>query len=232
MTEREKIFTRIRDALKTQAPMPGHHDGAGKTHAISEARNAIAGAKQWLPDPGADSAEWLAQFEKLSAELKTTVHICASEADAHAKLREIAVADGWKSVAAHQHPLVSPAVAALPLPLLDTTNGYDANAMAKCDVGITACDALVAQTGSIFLTNRTGGGRALSVLPPHHVVIAHREQLVPDLPSAFELMTRIYGPANWPSMSTLITGPSRTGDIERILVLGAHGPRKLTVLLV
>ena len=232
MTEREKIFARIRDALKTQAPMPGHHDETHKPHAISEARNAIAGARQWLPDPGTDSAAWLEQFQKLSAELKTVVHLCNDEADVHAKLRELALAEGWRKIAAHRHPLISPAATAIALPVLDTDGGYDANEMAQCDVGITACDALVAQTGSIFLTTRSAGGRALSVLPPHHVVIAHRDQLVPDLPSAFELMTRIYGENQWPSMSTLITGPSRTGDIERILVLGAHGPRKLTVYLI
>jgi L-lactate dehydrogenase complex protein LldG len=98
-------------------------------------------------------------------------------------------------------------------------------------VGITACDALIAQTGSILLTTRSAGGRALSVLPPHHVVVARADQLVPDLPAAFDLLCAIYG-TNYPSFATFITGPSRTGDIERILVLGAHGPRNLTVILI
>jgi len=88
----------------------------------------------------------------------------------------------------------------------------------------------VAQTGSVILTARTGGGRALSVLPPHHVVIARREQLLPDLPAAYEFVQQRHG-AEWPSLTTLITGPSRTGDIERIIILGAHGPKKLTVVL-
>jgi len=60
---------------------------------------------------------------------------------------------------------------------------------------------------------------------------ARREQLLRDLPAAFQLLKSKYG-SNYPSMMSLITGPSRTGDIERILVLGAHGPKKLTVLLV
>jgi L-lactate dehydrogenase complex protein LldG len=67
------------------------------------------------------------------------------------------------------------------------------------------------------------------VLPPHHVVLARREQLVPDLPAAFALVKSKHGAA-YPSMISFITGPSRTGDIERILVLGAHGPKKLTIL--
>jgi L-lactate dehydrogenase complex protein LldG len=52
-----------------------------------------------------------------------------------------------------------------------------------------------------------------------------------DLPAAFELLKKKYG-ANYPSMLSFITGPSRTGDIERILVLGAHGPKKLTIFCV
>jgi L-lactate dehydrogenase complex protein LldG len=90
---------------------------------------------------------------------------------------------------------------------------------------------LVAQTGSVLITSRSAGGRALSILPPHHVVIAQREQLVADLPAAFEALRQKYG-KNPPGMISFVTGPSRTGDIERILVLGAHGPKKLTIFLV
>lgn len=75
------------------------------------------------------------------------------------------------------------------------------------------------------------GGHILSVLPPHHVVLARLDQLLPDLPLAFELLESKYGP-NYPSLMGFITGPSRTDDIERILVLGAYGPKKLTVIMV
>jgi L-lactate dehydrogenase complex protein LldG len=88
----------------------------------------------------------------------------------------------------------------------------------------------VAQTGTEVETNRSAGGGALSVLPPHHVVLARREQFVRDLPAALALVKQRYAPT-FPSMISFVTGPSRTGDIERILVLGAHGPKKLTVLV-
>jgi L-lactate dehydrogenase complex protein LldG len=119
----------------------------------------------------------------------------------------------------------------LGLPTLTVDGGYDVHALERCDVGITECDALVAQTGTLVVNSRTSGGRALSVLPPHHLVIARRDQLMADLPAAFEAIQAKYAP-DFPSMISLVTGPSRTGDIERILVLGAHGPKKLTVVLV
>jgi len=81
-----------------------------------------------------------------------------------------------------------------------------------------------------LVTAWNAGGRGLSVLPPHHVVLAESCQLVSDLSEAFEVMEKIYG-SNYPSSMSFITGPSRTADIEQQLVLGAHGPKKLTILM-
>jgi L-lactate utilization protein LutC len=105
----------------------------------------------------------------------------------------------------------------------------DGNATARiADLGVTGCDCLIAQTGSIFVTTRSAGGRALSVLPPAHLVVARRDQLVPDLAAAFVLMRERYD-GHWPSSLALISGPSRTADIEKILVMGAHGPKRVVV---
>ena len=134
-------------------------------------------------------------------------------------------------MASHRGEISDLACQALGLPVLLTDRGYDVQMLEQCDVGITECDALIAQTGGVLVTNRSAGGRALSVLPPHHVVLARREQLTADLPAAFALLQQKYAP-DFPSMISFITGPSRTGDIERILVLGAHGPRKLTIFCV
>jgi L-lactate dehydrogenase complex protein LldG len=100
--------------------------------------------------------------------------------------------------------------------------------MASFDVGITAADCLVARTGSVVLRCTSTGGRRLSVLPAHHIVLARKEQLVASLEDA---LPSIQKDTDW-SFATLITGPSRTADIEKILVLGAHGPKRLTVILI
>ena len=99
----------------------------------------------------------------------------------------------------------------------------------KAELGITACEALVARTGSIMVTNGEHTGRRLSVYPPVHVVIAYTSQLVMDLKDGFDLIKKKY--AIMPSMISTITGPSRTADIEKTLVLGAHGPKQLYLLL-
>jgi L-lactate dehydrogenase complex protein LldG len=98
----------------------------------------------------------------------------------------------------------------------------------ECDLGVTGCDCLVAQTGSIIVSTLSAGGRTLSVLPPTHLVIARREQIVPDLASGMALLRKRHD-KHWPSALSVITGPSRTADIEKILVVGAHGPKRLAL---
>jgi len=231
MTEREKIFGRIREALAVQAPMPGNHDRDGAPHHPISKGVPGAHAREWLPSVGDSFEEQLARFRANVADLKATFYL-ANDRDELAKLLlELGNVEGWKKVAAHRGELTDAACRTLALPVCRTDQPYDAGELEACDAGITECDALIAQTGSVLVTSRISGGRALSVLPPHHVVIARREQLLRDLPAAFELLKKKYV-AGYPSMISFVTGPSRTGDIERILVLGAHGPKKLTIFCV
>lgn len=95
--------------------------------------------------------------------------------------------------------------------------------------GVTLAEALVARTGSVLISAKDGG-RAASVLPPLHIVYAQISQLVNDIGQAFE-RALVSGKLRDVSMLSLITGPSRTSDIEKMLVMGAHGPRRVVVLL-
>ena len=228
MTEREKIFARIREALTVQAPVPGHH-GAG-SHAPATAAPSTH-AREWLPPVGDSFEDQLARFRANAVDLKATFYLANNREELAKLLLELRDVEGWKKVGSHGGELTDAACKTLALPVCRTDQPFNATELEACDAGITECDALVAQTGSVLVTNRSAGGRALSVLPPHHVVIARREQLLRDLPAAFELLKKKYS-ANYPSMISFITGPSRTGDIERILVLGAHGPKKLTIFCV
>lgn len=99
------------------------------------------------------------------------------------------------------------------------------------DAGITTCEALVARNGSVIVSNGNASGRRLSIYPPVHIVIAYASQLVMDIRHGLSKMKEKYG-TQWPTMVSTITGPSRTADIEKMLVLGAHGPKELYVFLI
>lgn len=217
MSERANIFARIREALTVQAHA---HHGSGLP--------TTAEHRLVMPPVGATSDEQFALFARNASDLKATFKRVKDAGELTAELHALRDAEKWQRVATHQGPLAQSQTATLGLPTLVTDDGYDKHELEQCDVGISECDALVAQTGSVVITSRSAGGRALSCLPPHHVVIARGEQLVADLPAALALIQQKYG-ADYPSMISFITGPSRTGDIERILVLGAHGPKRLTI---
>ena len=82
-----------------------------------------------------------------------------------------------------------------------------------------------------MVSSAHASGRRMNVLPEFHLVYARASQLVPDLKDALLGMKKRYG-QDLPSMINLITGPSRTADIEKTLVMGAHGPKELYVFLV
>jgi L-lactate dehydrogenase complex protein LldG len=226
VTEKDLILGRIREALRVAAPAPGNHGAVphqfSKDHSSSDAR-------QWLPAVGETFEERLALFGRNASDLKAEFHLVDGLSEACKLALNLRDVEGWRHIATHAGGLTDAFCNGLGLPICRTDQPYDVVALEKCDAGITECDALIAQTGSVLLTSRSAGGRAVSVLPPHHVVLAKREQLLADLSEGFALLKKKYA-SNYPSFITFITGPSRTGDIERVLVLGAHGPKKLTII--
>jgi L-lactate dehydrogenase complex protein LldG len=103
--------------------------------------------------------------------------------------------------------------------------------LAQCDVSITGCEYLVARTGSIVLSAAQDSGRSTSVYAPIHICIAWSHQLVPDIKDALQGMRDKYGD-KLPSQIVFATGPSRTADIEKTLVVGVHGPKEVYLFLV
>lgn len=97
-------------------------------------------------------------------------------------------------------------------------------------VGMTGCEALIARLGSIMVSSGQMAGRQIFVYPDVHIVLANASQLVPDIKDALIRIRKKYD-NRMPSMLTMITGPSRTADIEKTLVMGAHGPKELFVFL-
>ncbi|MBW6460548.1 MAG: lactate utilization protein [Bacteroidales bacterium] len=106
----------------------------------------------------------------------------------------------------------------------------DQESFMQAYVAMTGCEFLVARLGSVMVSTMQLAGRRIFVYPEIHIVLANTSQLVRDIKDALIRMKKKYE-QRMPSMITLITGPSRTADIEKTLVMGAHGPRELYVFL-
>ena len=223
MTNREIILGRIREALKVAAPHPGLHNGTAGLFQPSGT------PQRWLPLVGQTLEEQSEQFCRNAEALKAEFHTCASVSEAIQHVKKLAADGAWKKIGRHRGELTDAVARELGLAEVKTDGGYAVDDLESCDAGLTECEALVAQTGSVLVSAPGAGGRALSVLPPHHVVLARRNQMTPDLGAALRRVQEKFK-GQFPSFLSFISGPSRTGDIERILVLGAHGPKKLTIL--
>ena len=100
---------------------------------------------------------------------------------------------------------------------------------ATADVGITSADYALADTGTLVMLASPREARLISLLPPAHIAVVPRERILTGLDELFSLLPN---PAELTSSMVLITGPSRTADIEQILVRGVHGPGILSAVVV
>ncbi len=149
---------------------------------------------------------------------------CETEEEACRSLKQLAMEHDWKSLLVWEQPILD-LLQSIGVPGLKAGRQQ----VHQADVGITGCECLIARTGTIVLSSACG--RAASVFPPVHVVIAYAHQTVYDFRDAWQRIATRYD-QRLPSMISFATGPSRTADIEKTLVLGAHGPREVYVLFV
>jgi L-lactate dehydrogenase complex protein LldG len=114
---------------------------------------------------------------------------------------------------------------ALPDPILGDA---PRDAQAAADVGVTGCDGAIAETGTLALLSGTGKSRAVSLLPPTHLALVRRGDVMLTMAEFFRVQADRRAAA---ASCTFVTGPSRTADIELTLTLGVHGPGKVMVVL-
>ncbi len=224
MSARDTILSRVRRALERPAA------AAVRRRTDTPPDDLVATARAALPRVPHDFEGRCQLFAERAASLRATFVRVPTRAALVERVQTMAREAAWQRVATHEDELNRAACMATGAEVMTVCADYDRGRLAACDAGVSRCEALIAQTGSVLVSTASSGGRALSVLPPHHVVLATREQLVGDLFDGYACIGRKYGD-DWPSLISLITGPSRTGDIERTLVLGAHGPRELTIIL-
>ena len=104
--------------------------------------------------------------------------------------------------------------------------------MANADLGITGVDYAIAETGTCVIVPAPGSSRLVSLLPPVHIALIERGQVLPSLDELFTLRRRDFVNGELGSYMNLITGPSRTADIEYKLVTGVHGPGEVHMVLI
>jgi L-lactate dehydrogenase complex protein LldG len=204
-TSKEKLLKKIRKALleKRDNPYPNLED---------------------LPmyEPNEELLEVLfaEQFTNVAGQFV----FCEDEIQFIESLLTLAEERKWHKIYCWE-PALQEVLARYEYPFFETDKDFE-----QAQVGFTLCEALIARNGSILVSNANMAGRRLSIYPPVHIVLAYTSQLVTDLKDGFKVIKTKYG-HQLPSMITTITGPSRTSDIEKTLVLGAHGPKELFVFL-
>ena len=100
------------------------------------------------------------------------------------------------------------------------------------EVGITGVDFAVAETGTVVMEPRAGSSRLVSLTPEVHIAVMTPESIIPSLDELFALTRDRYLSGEHRGMINLITGPSRTADIEANLIIGVHGPREVHLVIV
>lgn len=149
-----------------------------------------------------------------------------SEAEFAECLRQLAPENGWEPIWCTQ-PEMQGLLDRYNIPYTESKEREPKRKL----VSLTGCECLVAQTGSIILSDSLTKTREAYAMPDILLVYATTEQIVPGMRTAFQTMKRKYA-KNRPSQMTIITGPSRSTDIEQTLVIGASGIRQVAVFLV
>jgi L-lactate dehydrogenase complex protein LldG len=187
--------------------------------------------KTSFPKHKHDSSQYLGEFDDLPemefarnlVQVRGKFAYCANQKELVLALRILYHEEQWESILCTE-PMIRELIDRVGIP-------YQPNLLpiAEIEAAITGCEFLIARTGSIMVSSAQGSGRRVYGHAPVHVVIARTSQLVNEIEDALGSIKGKYG--SMPSQVSLLTGPSRTADIEKTLVLGAHGPRSLYVFL-
>lgn len=202
---KENILKKIRKALSHPAPIP---------FPSSEGSQSV-----YHPAPEELEILFAEEFNKLQGRFV----FCVNRQELAFQLNSLIRKQDWQKIFCQEEPVLQ--MSGLQMTERLTTD------LSACDIAITGCEALVARTGTIVLSSAKPGGRTPSVFAPVHICVATTSQLVYDIKDALQLVKNKYG-AQLPSLISFATGPSRTADIEKTLVVGVHGPKEVFLFLV
>jgi L-lactate dehydrogenase complex protein LldG len=203
---RENILKKIKQALEKPVPAPFPAvDNTQSVFTVPEQENELLFAEN---------------FSKLQGRFS----FCADEKELVQQLQALITTRQWSKLYCRETDIKN----------MLSANGFSTTYtedIAGCDASITGCESLVARTGSIVMSSAQQSGRTVSVYAPVHICIAYTRQMVYDIADSLAQIREDYG-TQFPSLVTLATGPSRTADIEKTLVVGVHGPKEVFCFLV
>lgn len=205
-TSKENILKKIRKALSQSTPLP---------FPKSEGTESV-----YQPLMQEMAVEFAEQFSRLQGRFV----FCINEQELAFQLNSLIRKQDWTKVYCLEDRLIAAVASQIEERLVKS-------GLEICDVAITGCEFLVARTGSIVLSAAQESGRNTSVYAPIHICVATTSQLVYDIKDAIQGIREKYG-EKLPSLITFATGPSRTADIEKTLVVGVHGPKEVYLFLV
>lgn len=206
-TSREKILKRIRDALieKSEVPYPILDQDTPVFHDISESLDIT--------------------FAEELIRISGKFVYCDSEDEFLNTLQQFILEKNWGLLHCQDTELQN-FLQSGGIPFESSKDELTA-----AQIGITRCEYLIARLGCVMVSSALSPGRRITCYPGIHLVVGYSSQLVPDLKQALSGVRKKYRD-QMPGMLSLISGPSRTADIEKTLVLGAHGPAELYVFLI
>lgn len=214
MTSRDTILQRVRSEV-TKGP-----------------HLALPPVPEVWPRENPTPAAMAERFGRELADVHGEVIRCATVQDVRRQLAELATTAGWTSLGVMDQPAVHQSSTDLPPGMATAVADWQPRRMAELSASVVVAEALLADTGSCLIACPTPQDRLLCYLPPACVVIGFADRLHEHLPAAWATVApRVADPALRGEF-VIVTGPSRTADIEKILILGVHGPKRLVVLLV
>ncbi|HLK29009.1 MAG TPA: lactate utilization protein [Puia sp.] len=203
---KENILKKIRQALSHSTPIPFPQ---------SEGNNSV-----FEPSKQELEVEFAEKFTKLQGKFV----FCADENELLSQITSLIAVNKWTDIFCKEDKLKQIFFEKF-APIISERE------LSNCHASVTTCEALIARTGSIVMSAAQQSGRTVSVYAPIHICIAYSNQLVYDIKDGLQKIKEKYS-NNIPSLITFATGPSRTADIEKTLVVGVHGPKEVYVFLV
>lgn len=229
---REVVLRRIRRALLRSGP--GHGQEQGSPDRVQSTPGQVG------------STRLFDRFQEQSSRVGGEPRVCSDIEEALAGMQDLIARAGYGRVAVSDHEICRRHRLAQRLSELlpevsvwreegdaETQGSRRQNSrrLAQADLSVTGADFLIAESGTVLLAS-AGSSRQISLLPTAHLVLATPDQVYPDLGAVFRQLGSAPEDGRLPAALTMITGPSRTADIEKVLIKGAHGPvRQLTWLV-